>query len=725
MDETYQVSKASPIEQKEVLYDALEKLILHIDTDKKFTLIIEDLHWIDPTSLDFLRTIVAKMNDKNYLLLLTTRPEFQFDWNSGNISEIGLETLNEGSTQSFIKDILQQKSIAEKALNYIVDKADGIPLFIEDLTRMLLEERYLVLEDDIYTLAQNFDAASVPVTLKGLLNARLDHIGFAKETAQLASAIGREFTYDLLVKSSLHDEGMVQTNLNALMDANLIYHHRRVQNEKYVFRHALIRDAAYDSMVSLLKQEVHGRIAETMENDFDEMVRDNPFELAWHHAEATNYNKASHLGLEAIKKNIKNSANEEALRLHEISKEWVTNIEDEILESSRELELNVTVLAAVALKEGWGSQNQYEMATRNIELINFLKENKSFVNNNTNIEYELLNDWVMFSYLHGRSQNKEAKEVGIRLLENARAVKNHKVEMAISSFLGQSYFISGNIERSEELLMSVINNFDPDKDKDIFMQFGSDPYIFANGLLGFITCFRGYPDKALKLYENGVRYAKTTYNDALIVLAFLFMGCFLSLIDKKKLCKEYVLELHELLRDRFEKVWVSNLFCLIEDWVYDKTDVAEVKRDSMIQAGLSLVLSYYEPSMVKTYLKNEKYEVALELLQDSLERQLKHKENSILPVYYNLLGVSKYYVEQNITYEVDTFFNTSIQYAEDMQFGLLKLNAIVDYSDLLIQEKQIEKANTLLATVADFCEEMSEIKNLDVFKRYVQLKNLK
>lgn len=137
LDETYQVSKASPIEQKEVLYDALEKLILHIDTDKKFTLIIEDLHWIDPTSLDFLRTIVAKMNDKNYLLLLTTRPEFQFDWNSENISEIGLETLNEGSTQSFIKDILQQKSIAEKALNYIVDKADGIPLFIEDLTRML------------------------------------------------------------------------------------------------------------------------------------------------------------------------------------------------------------------------------------------------------------------------------------------------------------------------------------------------------------------------------------------------------------------------------------------------------------------------------------------------------------------------------------------------------------------------------------------------------------
>ncbi len=725
MDDTYQVSKASPIEQKEVLYDALEKLILHIDTHKKFTLIIEDLHWIDPTSLDFLSTLVAKMNDKSYLLLLTTRPEFQFDWNSENISEIGLETLNEGSTQSFIKDILQQQSISEEALNYIVDKADGIPLFVEDLTRMLLEEKYLVQEEGTYTLAQNFDATSVPVTLKGLLNARLDHIGFAKETAQLAAAIGREFTYDLLVKSSLHDEGMIQTNLNALMDANLIYHHRRVQNEKYVFRHALIRDAAYDSMVSLLKQEVHGRIAETMENDFDDMVRDNPFELAWHHAEATHYNKASHLGLEAIKKNIKNSANEEALRLHEISKEWVTNIEDEILESSRELELNVTVLAAVALKEGWGSQNQYEMATRNIELINFLKENKSFVNNNTNIEYELLNDWVMFSYLHGRSQNKEAKEVGIRLLENARAVKNHKVEMAISSFLGQSYFISGNIERSEELLMAVINNFDPDKDKDIFMQFGSDPYIFANGLLGFITCFRGYPDKALKLYENGVRYAKTTYNDALIVLAFLFMGCFLSLIDKKKLCKEYVLELHELLGDRFEKVWVSNLFCLIEDWVYDKTDIAEVKRESMIQAGLSLVLSYYEPSMVKTYLKDEKYEVALELLQDSLERQLKHKENSILPVYYNLLGVSKYYVEKNITDEVDTFFNTSIQYAEDMQFGLLKLNAIVDYSDLLIQERQSEKAHTLLASVEEFCEQMSEIRDLDVFKRYIQIKNLK
>lgn len=721
LGETYTISQVPPAEQKEILFDTLKKCILSIDEQQKFMLIIEDLHWMDPTSLDFLNTLIDTIDQENYFLLLTARPEFESNWNTESISDITLQTLEQSSTHILIKDILQEESIDATALDYIVNRADGIPLFIEDLTRMLLESKYLIFKDNAYRLKEKFDETSVPITLKGLLNARLDRLGFAKETAQLAAAIGREFTYELLVKSSLNDEAMVQANLNTLLEAKLIYRHRRVQNEIYVFRHALIRDAAYEGMVSLLKKEVHGRIAETIEHNFHEIARDNPFELARHLAEATQYEKASQLGLKAIKRHIKNSSNEEALRLHIISKEWVDCIDDESQKLRGELELNTSVLAAVALKEGWGSQNQYEMATRNIELIEALKAQKSYVSEENNNEHELKNDWVMFSYLHGRSKNKEAKIVGEKLLGKAKKGKNHKVEMAISSFLGQSYFISGDIEKSEKLFTTVIEKFDLQKDKAIHIEYGSDPYIFATGLLGFIYCFRGYPDKALKSYEKGIQYAKTTNNDALIVLAFLFMGCFLSLIDNKKLCKEYVQELHEMLGNRFEKVWVSNLFYLIEDWVYNKTDIAEEKRASMIEAGLSLVLSYYEPSMAKTYLKEKRYDIAIALLQDSLQRQIEHEERSILPVYYSLLGVSMFHKEKKITPEIDEIFNTSVKYADDMNFGLLKLNAIVDYSELLIQERQFEKAKTLLEGVESFCEAMIEIRNLKIYDKYQEL----
>ncbi|RKM91149.1 TOMM system kinase/cyclase fusion protein [Aquimarina sp. AD10] len=673
LGDTYQNSEISPLEQKEVLFNILEEWILSIDTQKKFMLIVEDLHWIDPTSLDFLSILISKISKQNYLLLLTARPEFEHDWKEEQATEIGLKILTKAYAESLIKDLIHQKEIDEKALDYIVERSDGIPLFIEDLTTMLTDQEYLILENDTYRLAAKFDATSVPVTLKGLLNTRLDRTGFAKETAQLASAIGREFTYDLLVKSSSHDEAMVQGNLNVLQEANLIYRQRRVQNEIYVFRHALIRDAAYDGMVSQLKREVHGRIAKALEDNFKEVVKENPFELARHQAEAGQYDKASQLGLEAIKRDIKNSANEEALRLYLVIKEWVVRIQDENKKLKGELDLNICVMAAISLKEGWGSHALYEMANRNVELIADLKSKENHVINKEVDEYELKNDWALFSYFHAQSKSKEAKNIGEKLIEKSIQKKNHKVEMAISSFLGQSYFVSGDIDKSEKLLTTVIEKFDLEEDKSIFEDYGFDPYIFATGMLGFVYYFRGKPNKAKKLYKDGIQYSKTTNNDTLIVLAFLFMGCFLSMLDDKKLCKEYVEELHHLLGERIHKVWVSNLFCLIEDWVSGKTDIAEEKRKSMIEAGQSLVLSFYEPSMVKTYLEVDEYEKGIIILQESIDRQTNHGEEAILPITYNLLGRCLIRKEKVISTVIENTFEKSIAYSEKMNFNLLKL----------------------------------------------------
>ncbi len=721
LGDTYQNSEISPLEQKEVLFNILEEWILSIDTQKKFMLIVEDLHWIDPTSLDFLSILISKISKQNYLLLLTARPEFEHDWKEEQATEIGLKILTKAYAESLIKDLIHQKEIDEKALDYIVERSDGIPLFIEDLTTMLTDQEYLILENDTYRLAAKFDATSVPVTLKGLLNTRLDRTGFAKETAQVASAIGREFTYDLLVKSSSHDEAMVQGNLNVLQEANLIYRQRRVQNEIYVFRHALIRDAAYDGMVSQLKREVHGRIAKALEDNFKEVVKENPFELARHQAEAGQYDKASQLGLEAIKRDIKNSANEEALRLHLVIKEWVVRIQDENQKLKGELDLNICVMAAISLKEGWGSHALYEMANRNVELIANLKSKEGYTVDEDIDEHELKNDWALFSYFHAQSKSKEAKNIGEMLIEKSIQKKNHRVEMAISSFLGQSYFISGDIDKSEKLLTTVFEKFDLQNDKSIFEDYGFDPYIFATGLLGFIYCFRGYTNNALELYKKGIRYAKTTDNDALLVTAFVFMICFLSLIDDKILSKKYADELHEILGDRLKQVWVSCLLDILTDWVNDKTDVAEEQREGIIKAGQSLALSYYEPSMIKTYLKTKKYDKALELLNNSLDRQLKHEERSILPLFYNLLGQCMCLKKKNTTEEIESIFKTAIQYAEEMKFGLLKLHTTVDYSEFLIKENQIKKAEELLSSMKEFCNTMTEIQSLEIFKRYQKL----
>ncbi len=684
-------------------------------------LIIEDLHWIDPTSLEFINQLLGTISEENYFLLLTSRPEFESDWSDEQIATIELYTLNQVFAHELIKTILGQKEVAKDALNYIVERADGIPLFIEDLTQMLLEQKQLVFENEMYCLTEKFDKSSVPVTLKGLLNARLDRLGFAKETAQLAAAIGREFSYELLTNSSLHDEAMVQADLNTLLEANLIYRHRRVHNEMYIFRHALIRDAAYDGMIATRRKEVHGRIADTIETSLPEVVNENPFELARHLAIAEKHQKASKLGLEAIRKHIKNSANQEALRLHDIIKDWVTHIKDEIPKLKGELEANIVVSAAAALKEGWGSQNQFKMATRNTELIAVIRANEDYNIDPDINDFEIKNDWALFSYYHAQSKSKEAKEIGEQLIEKSIINGNHNVEMAISSFLGQSYFISGDIDKSEKLLETVIQKFNLNDDKAICLEYGFDPYIFATGLLGFIYCFRGFPKKAMQSYENGIKYSKTTENDSLVVTAYVFMVCFLSIIDNKNLSEKYVDELHNLLGDKLKQVWVSCLFDILSDWVNNKTNIAEEQREAIINAGQSLALSYYEPSMAKTYIVQKEYDKAIELLQNSIERQVKHHENSILPLFYNLLGVSMLKKEGNINSEIEKIFKKSIEHSEKMNFNLLKLLTITNYSEVLIKEKQLEKAKSLLESVKEFSDTTSEIKDLDAYQKYIHL----
>ncbi len=719
--EQYETSTLLPERQKEVIFDTLKKCIVIQSKQQPFVLIVEDLHWIDPTSLAFITQLLQDTTTASYFIFCTARPEFETEWNHKRAQTINLKSLEDTNAAALIQGILQEQPIAPDTLSYIVERTDGIPLFIEDLTRMLLDQQYLIQHEGTYQLIPNFDTNSVPTTLKGLLHARLDGLGFAKETAQLAASIGRAFTYDLLIQSSLHDEAMVQADLNALLDANLIYHQRRIQNDSYIFRHALIRDAAYDSMVTTVRQDTHRRIADTLEHSTLNFAQENPFELARHLAAATQYQKAATYGLQAIQKQIKNSLNAEALQLHEIVKNWIANIKNELQQAIAELELNICVLAAVALKEGWGSQNQYDIAQRNNTLISQIKAHNNYTSEHHIGEFEVKNDWAIFSYLHAQSKGEEAKIVGEQLIQKSIQENDHKVEMAISSFLGQSYFISGDIQRAEALLSRVVERFDPKNDKSIGVEYGFDPYIFANGMLGFVHLFRGRPSSALQLYKNGVTYSKTTENDALILLAFLFMGCFLSLIDDKKLCKNYVIELHEILGDRFDSVWVSNLFYLIEDWVYDKTDIAEEKRTGMIAAGQSLVLSFYEPSMVKTYLQHKKYSSAITLLKESIERQTKHREQSILPITYNLLGKSLGSNVSKLTPEVHEAFKESILRSESMGFNLLKLEAIVNYSEHLLIDGQQEKAFSLLNSMESFCKNATEIKAMSIYKRYTKL----
>jgi len=371
----YEALTQTPDEQKVLLFGLLSRTLSHLDSDQPFLLVLEDLHWLDPTSTEFVTQLLKGLPEQPFLLLMTTRPNFTNPWSKEQFIQIDLETLPEEAVRALVESTLNQKDVDDTAIQYIADRTDGIPLFVEEMTSMLKESGYLIQKENRYHLAENIEDQSVPSTLADLLNARLDRMTTAKETAQLASAIGREFDYELLLKASGKAEETVLQDLDLLTKADLVFRQQRSEGQSYIFRHALIRDAAYDGMVTTHRKSVHNNLAVTIEQSFPEMLENTPMEPARHFAGAGNHERATELGNTAIQKQVSSSGNQEAKAISDTVRTWIGGLDDDIIKQTRLLDMGVNVSGAVMTLDGFGSQpfialsNEIEASVQELNLL--------------------------------------------------------------------------------------------------------------------------------------------------------------------------------------------------------------------------------------------------------------------------------------------------------------------------------------------------------------------
>ncbi|MBD1582869.1 TOMM system kinase/cyclase fusion protein [Pseudoalteromonas sp. S16_S37] len=262
-----QPSALAPDAQKELLFESLSALLLSSQYNlNDFKLyIVEDIHWADSSTLEFLHHFAQKLT-QGHVLLSTSRQNIPSQLHDLTLLDINLKKLTEQATEDFIVKLFDGRNVARNVLDVLVSRTDGIPLFIEELVGML-KQKGLVADS-----ANNIDFVNpdkldqVPTSLRESLQQKLDSLQFAKETAQLAATIGREFEYDLLVAASPLSENQIQNDLKELMENDLIIHQRRVDNDSYIFKHALVRDAAYESMDNKLRVNMHITIADVLGN---------------------------------------------------------------------------------------------------------------------------------------------------------------------------------------------------------------------------------------------------------------------------------------------------------------------------------------------------------------------------------------------------------------------------------------------------------------------------
>jgi class 3 adenylate cyclase len=314
LDDKYTPSNLSPERQKQLIFQTILGVLLEIANRQPLLLVMEDLHWADPTTLEFLNLLVDQIPTTRIFALFTFRTDFSPPWSGrAHLTNLTLRRLTRKQVEIMIQHVAGGKALPAVVLEQIVKKTDGVPLFVEELTKMVLESGLLREKEEGYELAGPLPPLAIPATLQDSLMARLDRLASVKEIVQLSAILGRDLTYEMLQAVSSLDEETLQQGLSQLVEAELLYQRGIPPKAIFTFKHALIQETAYQSLLRGTRQQYHQRIAGMLVGEFAETVATTPELVAHHYTEAGLGEQAVPFWQQAGQRAMERSANEEAI----------------------------------------------------------------------------------------------------------------------------------------------------------------------------------------------------------------------------------------------------------------------------------------------------------------------------------------------------------------------------------------------------------------------------
>lgn len=309
----YPQKDVSPQKRKDLIQEAIIEQLKGLSIRQPVLLLFEDLHWIDPTSLELLDRLVEIVPTIPVLAVLTFRPEFRAPWvGQAHVASIILNRLNARAGADLIRRMTGNHPLPQDVEDQIIAKTDGVPLFVEELTKTVLESGMVETGNGGYRLVHDLPALAIPETLQDSLMARLDRLAPVKEVAQIGAVLGREFSYALIAATADLDDQALGSALDQLADAELIYARGRPPNATYLFKHALVQDTAYSSLLRSRRQQLHARVVHVLESEFQQMVEQEPELIARHAAAAGQVEQAIAFWYRAAERANIRSANAEA-----------------------------------------------------------------------------------------------------------------------------------------------------------------------------------------------------------------------------------------------------------------------------------------------------------------------------------------------------------------------------------------------------------------------------
>ncbi len=491
----------TPQKQRQKTLETLVALLLKAAEQKPVVLVIEDLQWADPSTLEVLNLLIDQIAMSRIFVLQTFRPEFSPLWTGRSFAtQLSLTRLSPRQGESMITEIAGDVKLPVEVLHQIVIKTDGVPLFVEELTKMVVESGLFPHDQGQEEPSGRLSPLSIPATLHDSLMARLDRLARGREVAQLAATIGREFSYELIETVSQLDRSVLQRDLAALVEAELLYQRGTPPLARYFFKHALIQEAAYQSLLKSKRRQYHRQIAQVLEERFPETRNTHPDLMAYHYGQAGLNEQAISYWRRAGQQAIERSANAEAIHHLSTALELLKLLPDTPERARQELMLQTTSGIALMTTKGFAAPEVERAYTRARYLCHYHQIEK------TPELVRVLRG--LFSYYLVRGELEPAHELAAEMLSSAKQTQDPVHLLEGNSTLGFVSFYRGEQIQARMFLEQSIALYEAQFHQRYSHESVQDPGVDSLCILALSLWILGYPDQALRRSRMAVTLAR-------------------------------------------------------------------------------------------------------------------------------------------------------------------------------------------------------------------------
>ena len=561
-DGRYPALDLAPHQRRQRTLAALARRIEGIARETPVLMVYEDAHWADPSSLEAIGLLVDKIETLRLLLFVTFRPEFVPPWGARpHVTALAINRLASREVTAVIDRVAGRKQLAANIRQDIVERADGIPLFVEEMTKAVLEAEGEGAAARMIASAPS-PALAVPASLHASLMARLDRLGPAKGVAQIGAAIGREFSHALLASIAGETQPELAASLDRLLQSGLLSREGTPPNATYLFKHALVQDAAYGTLLREPRRALHARIANAIEGGFPEVAESHPETLARHHTEAGQIEKAASSWGKAGQRSLWNAAFPEAERQLTRALAQIASLPSAPLVRREQIKFQVGLSYALMQTKGYGAPETkaaFELAQVLIEGAEALGEPAE-------------DPLALFSILYGvwvwnfaAFNNRVTLDLATQFFALARE-QDATLPLAIGHRItASSLLVAGEIAKAREHFASASALYDADKHRPLVARIGHDLGVMTLSHRGIDLWLLGYPDAARADIDRALGEAREFQHAATLMYALNYTSIVSAL--RRDIANAQVDELLGLADERGALFWKAS-GGLIKSWLF-------------------------------------------------------------------------------------------------------------------------------------------------------------